>query len=398
VTAPPLEDPQRAAVPRPPAPAHSTPPADPPDASPDADLDPTPPKDVDPLPPADLDPPPPADSPRRRWLRLVRWAAIVIGLAVFVPLTLRGRVPAPAAIMTAMRGAHLGWVGAAIGLQIVSMAAFAAQQRTLLSGLGVRIGLGRIMAISYARSAISISFPAGAAVSAGYALREFRRAGASADVSTAIMIVSGLLSIGGLAGLYVGGAASVLAQHPGTIVSGPLPLVVAIFLLVAAAVMWSRRRRERRVTSAHSAPPSGRLTGRLASGWATAVNAWHAGASLRARHWTASFLYAAANWLTDLLCLAGATRALGLPIPVTTLAGIYLGVQIVRQIPITPGGVGVIETAFIAGLTAAGSTAASATAAVLIYRLISGWAILPAGGFAAVLLRRYPDVNQPEIR
>jgi len=100
------------------------------------------------------------------------------------------------------------------------------------------------------------------------------------------------------------------------------------------------------------------------------------------------------NWLTDLLCLAACTHALGLPIDVTTLAGIYLGVQIVRQIPITPGGVGLIETAFIAGLTAAGATAASATAAVLIYRVLSCWILLPLGGVAAVLLRRHPDVAQ----
>ena len=72
----------------------------------------------------------------------------------------------------------------------------------------------------------------------------------------------------------------------------------------------------------------------------------------------------------------------------TTLAGIYLGVQIVRQVPLTPGGVGVIDTALVAGLTAAGATAATAVAAVLVYRLISCWLLLPAGGVAVVLLRR----------
>jgi putative heme transporter len=101
--------------------------------------------------------------------------------------------------------------------------------------------------------------------------------------------------------------------------------------------------------------------------------------------------YAAVNWLTDLLCLAAATRALGLPVGVTTLAGIYLGVQIVRQVPLTPGGVGVVETAFIAGLTAAGATAISAAAAVLIHRLLSCWLLIPVGGIAALVLRRDVD-------
>ena len=73
---------------------------------------------------------------------------------------------------------------------------------------------------------------------------------------------------------------------------------------------------------------------------------------------------------------------------VTTLAGLYLGVQIVRQVPLTPGGVGVIDTAFVAGLTAAGATAVTATAAVLVYRLISCWLIIPIGGATGLALRR----------
>jgi uncharacterized protein (TIRG00374 family) len=121
---------------------------------------------------------------------------------------------------------------------------------------------------------------------------------------------------------------------------------------------------------------------------ASARDGWRAGAALRTRDWAAALAYAAVNWLTDLLCLAAATRALGLPVGVTTLAGIYLGVQIVRQVPLTPGGVGVIETALVAGLTATGATAISAAAAVLIYRLLSCWLIIPVGGIAALTLRR----------
>jgi uncharacterized protein (TIRG00374 family) len=109
---------------------------------------------------------------------------------------------------------------------------------------------------------------------------------------------------------------------------------------------------------------------------------------LRVRDWTVALAYAAVNWLTDLLCLAAACRALGLPVGLTTLAGIYLGVQIVRQVPLTPGGVGVIETALVAGLTATGATAITAAAAVLVYRLLSCWLIIPAGGVAALALRR----------
>jgi uncharacterized protein (TIRG00374 family) len=132
----------------------------------------------------------------------------------------------------------------------------------------------------------------------------------------------------------------------------------------------------------------GRLTVLAARLLASARDAWQAGAGLRVRDWAAALAYAALNWLTDLLCLAAATRALGLPVGLTTLAGIYLGVQIVRQVPLTPGGVGVIETALVAGLTAAGATAVTAAAAVLVYRLLSCWLIIPTGGAAGLALRR----------
>jgi putative heme transporter len=57
-------------------------------------------------------------------------------------------------------------------------------------------------------------------------------------------------------------------------------------------------------------------------------------------------------------------------------------------VPLTPGGVGVVEAALAAGLTAAGAPALGAAAAVLVYRLISCWLFIPVGGLAALALRR----------
>jgi uncharacterized protein (TIRG00374 family) len=332
---------------------------------------------------------------RRKRVRLLRFGAVAVALAVLIPLTLRGRLPSLSSVWGAAQHAKWEWVLVACGLQAVSMAAFAAQQRSLLAALGVKMRFTRLVAISFARSAISISFPAGAAVSAGYALRQFRRGGASTELGTATMIVSGLVSIAGLAALYLGGLASVFAEDPAALLHTPLPVIVAVLAVVVVVVLLGRRKGRVPVRMVDETLHGVRA--KLSALRVSALHAWHAGASLRARDWVASIAYALANWLTDLLCLASATRALGLPIPVTSLAGIYLGVQIVRQIPVTPGGVGLIETAFIAGLTAAGSSAASATAAVLIYRVISCWLLLPAGALSAYLLRRAKD-RTPSMR
>lgn len=335
---------------------------------------------------ADLRPEPTAPVARRRprW-RLPLVLAVAAALAA---VGLWGRLPDPRGFLDALTGARPGWVTLAVVLQAASLAAFAWQQRDLLRALGVRVKARQLMAVTLARTAISISLPAGAAVSAAYAVREYQRAGSTREIAAASMIVSGLASIGGLTLLYLAGGLFVLAGDPSLLLSPrPLAVVAALIGLTTAAVLLGRRTTTRR-TRRRLDRLRGRLFDRARALIRSARDAWRAGAALRARDWSAAVVWAAVNWLTDLLCLAVTCRAVGLPVGVLTLAGIYLGVQIVRQVPLTPGGVGVIDTALVAGLTAAGATAVTAAAAVLLYRLLSCWLLIPAGGLAALHLRR----------
>ena len=329
--------------------------------------------------------PAPAAAPARLWWRRLRLPLLIVAGLALAALGLWGRLPDPRQFVGALADADYGWGSVAAALQLASLAAFAWQQRVLLHALGVRLTARRAGAVTLARTAISISMPAGAAVSAGYAVREYQRAGAAKEIAAASMIVSGLTSIGGLTVLYVTGGLAVLGRNPALLLS-PRPLAVVAGLAVAttAAILVGRHLPAFKATARRDGRVIRYVRGILTS----AHEAWQAGAALRARDWTAAVLFFAVNWLTDLLCLTATCRAVGLPVGVTTLAGIYLGVQIVRQVPLTPGGVGVVDTALVAGLTAAGATAATAAAAVLIYRLLSCWLLLPAGGAAALLLRR----------
>ena len=335
---------------------------------------------------SELRPEPAAPTARRR----PRWRLplILTVAAALAAIGLRGRLPDPREFVRALTDADPRWVTLAAALQAASLAAFAWQQRDLLRALGVRLKAGHLLAVTLARTAISISLPAGAAVSAGYAVREYRRAGSSREIAAASMIVSGLASIGGLTLLYLTGGLFVLAGDPSLLLSArPLTVVTALIALTALAVVLGRRQANRPMP-ARLRRLEGRVVDAIRSLLRSARDAWRAGAGLRVRDWLAAVLHAAVNWLTDLLCLAVTCRAVGLPVGVTTLAGIYLGVQIVRQVPLTPGGVGVIDTALVAGLTAAGATAVTAAAAVLVYRLLSCWLLIPAGGLAALHLRR----------
>ena len=53
--------------------------------------------------------------------------------------------------------------------------------------------------------------------------------------------------------------------------------------------------------------------------------------------------------------------------------------QLVAAIPILPGGGGTIEATMSTGLVLAGGAGAAVIAAVLLYRIVSAWALVPLG-------------------
>ncbi|WNV86298.1 flippase-like domain-containing protein [Umezawaea sp. Da 62-37] len=119
---------------------------------------------------------------------------------------------------------------------------------------------------------------------------------------------------------------------------------------------------------AEHARPTGVLRARLAD-----VSA------LPLRYWTAGVGYAAANWAADLACLLITSTAFGVGLPLVQVGLVYIGIQLVRQVPISPGGIGVIETSLVAGLVLLGTDEATATAATLGYRMLSCWLVIPIG-------------------
>jgi glycosyltransferase 2 family protein len=92
--------------------------------------------------------------------------------------------------------------------------------------------------------------------------------------------------------------------------------------------------------------------------------------------------------LCYVLCLAACVRALGGSIPIASTAVVYLtGSALGSAVP-TPGGIGAVEAALSAGLTAAGQPGATAVSAVLLFRILTFWLPVPAGWGALNILER----------
>jgi glycosyltransferase 2 family protein len=93
-----------------------------------------------------------------------------------------------------------------------------------------------------------------------------------------------------------------------------------------------------------------------------------------------------------ILCLAACVAAFGRSVPFAKIGFVYMTGSALGSIIPTPGGLGAVEAALTAGLTAAGVPGAVAVSAVLLFRLLTFWLPVPAGYAALNYLERQQDL------
>ncbi|WP_395155540.1 YbhN family protein [Ilumatobacter sp.] len=94
--------------------------------------------------------------------------------------------------------------------------------------------------------------------------------------------------------------------------------------------------------------------------------------------------YGAANWLLDAAALYVAMAAFG---PRPTIIGLLVAyglANVMATIPISPGGLGVIEAILIPTLVGFGSSRSQVAIAVVVYRLVNFWTPIPVGAFSYI--------------
>src|SRR5215475_5267972 len=90
-----------------------------------------------------------------------------------------------------------------------------------------------------------------------------------------------------------------------------------------------------------------------------------------------------------IFCLDACIRALGGSLPLASTAVVYLtGAALGSAVP-TPGGLGAVEAALSAALTAAGLPGATSVSAVLLFRTLTFWLPIPVGWGAFNYLERH---------
>jgi len=97
--------------------------------------------------------------------------------------------------------------------------------------------------------------------------------------------------------------------------------------------------------------------------------------------------WAAANWLLDAACLWLFVAAFGAHVAPDALLVSYGLANILAAIPITPGGLGVVEAILTSTLVGFGVPRGVAILGVISYRLVNFWLPIPVGGLAYGSLR-----------
>lgn len=98
--------------------------------------------------------------------------------------------------------------------------------------------------------------------------------------------------------------------------------------------------------------------------------------------------FAAANWLFDAAALWVALSAFGHHPNIAGLLVAYGLANIMAALPISPGGLGVVEAILIPTLIAFGTPASEASIGVVAYRLVNFWLPIPVGAVAYAIVSR----------
>jgi uncharacterized protein (TIRG00374 family) len=281
----------------------------------------------------------------------------------------------------------LWWI-AVVGTQALATLSFCLVQRVALPGSS----WFAVITSNLAGGALGRVIPGGAATAAAVQFRMLSQSGLDrARIATGVTAAS-ILIVAALAALPILTVPFVLTglKVPETLAQAALlgGAVFAVLFGAGALLMGSDR--------------AIGFVGRIAAAVVRRLRSEEAAKTLPARliaqrdlvrhalgrRWPEAMAGAAGRWILDFLTLLAALEAAGAQpnLALTLLA--YCAAQLLAQVPITPGGLGVVEAGMTATLALAGIPAGQAAAAVLAYRLASYWLQLPAGLVAWLLHRR----------
>jgi putative heme transporter len=254
------------------------------------------------------------------------------------------------------------------------------------------------MVMTQSTTAVANSVPAGGAVAVGLTYGILGSWGFSRSRTTLSVIVTGIWNNFIKLGTPILALVLLVTQGQpggGRLVAGVLGLLglvgaIAVFTLILASEDFARRVG---LTTARWMSSLRRRLGRgPVHGWDLAVVKFRGRVIGLVRHrWVALTLTTLVSHASLFALLLLCLRVMGVSdaeVGWAEALAVFAFARLLTAIPLTPGGVGVIELALITGLTSAGGDDAQVVAAVLLFRLLSYVLPILLGAFAYLYWRR----------
>ena len=329
--------------------------------------------------------------PPRSWRSVVP-AWLRHGLIVFLVLLVIEYLVIPE-LVGASRNLHLlsqvnvGWLVAGILFEAGALLSYALLTRTLLPE--GKPGLSKLVRIVLSTTAVAHVIPGGAAGGAGLGYRLLTSngvEGTDAGFALATQSIGSAVVLNVMLWLALVVSIPLAGLHPIYVVTALVGLLAMLgATLLAVALTRGGERAVRVVRSIGRRLPrvgADRLE-LLVRQVGDSVTHLLRDRTLVKR----GLLWAALNWLLDAASLWSFVAAFGHFVDPIELFAAYGIANVLGSIPITPGGLGVIEASAATLLVSFGVTRIVATYAVLGWRLVNFWLPIPVGAAAYISIR-----------
>jgi len=332
-------------------------------------------------------------QPKSRRRQAVRWIMhgllfVALAVGVFGVLPRLGGLTRDAA---GLRHARPAFLVAAIVAQAISLGCYAQLYRQVLAALGARIRFRLAADVILASFFVSHVTPFGSAAGTLVNVNTLETQGVDAATTGEAIGLTSLASTAALIVLFGAGFAATAGRHVSrtylTFAGVALFLVVAVLAVVLGigshpeiagrAGRWAATV-ARRVRPSIDPAQVGQNSARLAE---------LARSALTGRSLLTSCGLATGDLLFDLLSLDLVFLALRYQPGFGPLAVAYAAANIASAIPLTPGGLGVVEVTLVAVTVGFGAPRATAVLAVLGYRIVNYWLPLIPGATAYLRLK-----------
>ena len=325
---------------------------------------------------------------RRHGLRLIGLAVVVAVFVVILP-----RIADYGAVLDVVSGLSGWWLLALAAAAALNVLTFGPPWMAALPGLSFLASLR----VALASTAIANVAPGGDAIGIAFTFRILRGRGyETARTALAVIVFSVwnqlanvLFPIAAVLLLGAEGESNDLLRRAGLIGAAILVPVLILFGTALRSDRGARRIGRVAASVADAAlrvvrrPPVGDLGERLTR--------FRAGSrDLVARRWAHLTAATLAGHLTVWLVLLVSLRAVGIPgshVSVLESFAAWSLVRLLAAVPLTPGGLGVVELGLTGALVGFGGGQDRVVAAVLVYRFLTFLPPIPLGLLAAVSFR-----------